>query len=296
VGIERRTIYNRTEPGATYVSRVMPVRISQNLLVFDLWIYDGKGNLFESACGVHMRDVSAGRMKPPQWIIDNGEQEPRELLKKHCSALSLIEIRTLLPFAEKSLSEREQKRYRTMTDKRKRSYLAARLACKRLSRTLRGDDRHTAAPEITTVCADLVHPCCMCTDGVSPLSCSASHDDRFAVAVASDGAVGIDVEKVSDRLLKSQRLYVSDKERALIEGSPLGDIEAAVRIWSIKEAVAKALGITLAHSWNRVQVEAVGLNESRFRMGEKDFCTAVHSVIGQHVFTLVCGLSEKKKG
>jgi phosphopantetheinyl transferase len=65
-------------------------------------------------------------------------------------------------------------------------------------------------------------------------------------------------------------------------------MEAAVRIWSIKEAVAKALGITLAHSWNRVEVKAIDRHESRFHIGEKDFCAAVHGVVGQHVFTLVC--------
>jgi hypothetical protein len=92
--------------------------MSPDLLVFDIWIYDGSGNLFEGAYGVHMRDVSAGRMKPPQWIIQHGEQDPRERLKKHCRAFSLIELKTLLPFAEKTLSEHEQKRYRKMGEKR----------------------------------------------------------------------------------------------------------------------------------------------------------------------------------
>ena len=294
VGIERRVIYKRTEPGETYISRISPVKMSPDQLVFDIWIYDGSGNLFESAYGVHMRDVSAGRMKPPQWIIQHGEQDPWERLKKYCRAFSLIELKTLLPFAEKTLSEHEQKRYRKMGEKRKRSYLAVRLACKRLSRTLSGNDRHTTAPEITTVCSDLMRPCCPSTVDRSPVSCSASHDDRFAVAVASDSAVGVDVEKISTRLLKSQRLYMSEKEQALAQESPLGAMEAAVRIWSIKEAVAKALGITLAHSWNRVEVKAIGQHESRCQIGEKDFCAAVHGVVGQHVFTLVSRLGKKR--
>jgi phosphopantetheinyl transferase len=101
---------------------------------------------------------------------------------------------------------------------------------------------HTAAHEIVTVSADLMCPCCIQTDDASAVSCSASHDDRFAVAVASDSAVGVDVEKISTRLLKSQRLYMSEKEQALVQESPLGEIEAAVRIWSIKEAVHRPLG------------------------------------------------------
>ena len=268
--------------------------MSPDQLVFDIRIYDGGGNLFEGAYGVRMRDVSAGRMKPPQWIINNGEQDPREQLQKYCRAVSLIEMKTLLPFAEKTLSEHEQKRYRKMGEKRRRSYLAVRLACKRLARTLSGNDRHTTAPEITTVCSDLMRPCCPSTLGPSSVSCSASHDDRFAVAVASDSAVGVDVEKISTRLLKSQRLYMSEQEQALVQESPLSEIEAAVRIWSIKEAVAKALGITLAHSWNQVQVKAIGQHESRCQIGEKDFCAAVHGVAGEHVFTIVSMLCKER--
>ncbi len=290
VGIERRMIYNRTQPGVTYISRIIPVRTGSDLLVFDMWIYDEDGNLFEGACGVHMRDVSAGRMQPPCWIINSGEPDPQERLKKHCSAFSLIEIKTLLPFAEKTLSEHELKRYRTMSYKRKRSYLAARLACKRLSRTLRGNDRHTPSSDIETVCPDLVRPCCLRTDEASQVSCSASHDDRFAVAVASGDAVGVDVEKTSARLLKSQRLYMNEREQAMLQESSLGDIEAAVRIWSIKEAGAKALGITLAQSWYQVQVKTVGQHESDFQIGERDSFTALHGVVGKHVFTLVRGV------
>ena len=72
--------------------------------------------------------------------------------------------------------------------------------------------------------------------------------------------------------------------------SRLGEIETAVRIWSIKEAVTKALDISLTDAWNRVQVRSVGSSESRFQIDDQDPFTAVHAVVGQHVFTLVCRL------
>lgn len=71
VKIEKRVIFKKTLPGTTYVSRILPVRIKPDLLIFDIWIYDPKGHIFEAVTGVHMRDVSAGRLKPPRWIMEN---------------------------------------------------------------------------------------------------------------------------------------------------------------------------------------------------------------------------------
>jgi phosphopantetheinyl transferase len=95
---------------------------------------------------------------------------------------------------------------------------------------------------------------------------------------------------MSERLLKSRSLFMSEQEEALWRESRLGEIETAVRIWSIKEAVTKALDITLTDAWNRVQVRSVGSSESRFQIDNQDPFTAVHAVVGQHVFTLVCRL------
>ena len=68
VGIDQRVIFRRTQPGETYFSRIHPVRTESDGLIFDIWIYDENGYLFENIGGAHMRDVSAGRLKPPQWI------------------------------------------------------------------------------------------------------------------------------------------------------------------------------------------------------------------------------------
>jgi hypothetical protein len=73
VGFEKRTIWHRTLPGETYLCRVLPVETHPDLLIFDLWIADEYGVLFENNLGVCMKDVSAGRMKPPQWIAEVGK-------------------------------------------------------------------------------------------------------------------------------------------------------------------------------------------------------------------------------
>jgi phosphopantetheinyl transferase len=202
--------------------------------------------------------------------------------------MAVIELAALAPFAEKTLSEAERKRSVGLRGRRRQSYLAARLACKRISRQLSGHDERTAPEEITTVCRDRPQlPSCPLADGRSPYFCSVSHDDRFAVAVAADQPVGVDVEKISDRVLRSCSLYMSESEQALVLTSPLDEIEAAVRIWSIKEAVAKARDIPLAAAWERVRVCSVGRFESRFQVDEKELLTAVHDTVGPHVFTLV---------
>jgi hypothetical protein len=71
VKIEKRVIFKKTLPGTTYISRILPLRIKPDLLIFDIWIYDQKGHIFEAVTGVRMRDVSAGRLKPPRWIMEN---------------------------------------------------------------------------------------------------------------------------------------------------------------------------------------------------------------------------------
>ncbi|NNL78810.1 MAG: hypothetical protein HKO68_20960 [Desulfobacterales bacterium] len=74
IGIEKRIIFKPTQAGKTYMNRITPVRKDPDLLVFDMWIFDENGIVFESTSGVHMRDVSGGRLKPPRWIIDNAEK------------------------------------------------------------------------------------------------------------------------------------------------------------------------------------------------------------------------------
>jgi hypothetical protein len=73
VRVEKRIIVKPTQPGDTYTSTAKPVRTDSDMLIFDICIYDEDNTLYEIALGVHMRDVSAGRMKPPKWIIETGK-------------------------------------------------------------------------------------------------------------------------------------------------------------------------------------------------------------------------------
>jgi hypothetical protein len=68
VAMDRRRIHRCTRAGETYCVHVTPVRADSGILVFDLQITDHDGSLYESCSGIRMRDVSGGRLKPPQWI------------------------------------------------------------------------------------------------------------------------------------------------------------------------------------------------------------------------------------
>jgi hypothetical protein len=74
VGFEKRIIKQDIRPGTSCDCRVIPVMVQPDLLVFDLWLYDEAGNIFESNLGVKMRDVSSGRKKPPSWIVAASDQ------------------------------------------------------------------------------------------------------------------------------------------------------------------------------------------------------------------------------
>jgi hypothetical protein len=67
-GFEKRFIYQKTTKGGSYLGRVVPVNIDQESLMFDAWIYDLNGVIYEAISGIKMRDVTQGRLHPPQWI------------------------------------------------------------------------------------------------------------------------------------------------------------------------------------------------------------------------------------
>jgi hypothetical protein len=68
VGFARRVITRPTQPGGSYCTRVELRSLTQDELLFDLGIFDSQGQVYESVTGIRMRDVSGGRIKPPDWL------------------------------------------------------------------------------------------------------------------------------------------------------------------------------------------------------------------------------------
>lgn len=68
VGFQKRLIYQKTKKREEYLGRVVPVSVTQESLIFDAWIYDQDGVMYESIRGIEMKDVTRGRLRPPEWI------------------------------------------------------------------------------------------------------------------------------------------------------------------------------------------------------------------------------------
>lgn len=285
VGFEERLIVNPTVPGETYFCRILPAPVTGSSLTFDIWIHDLSAGLREYIRGVIMRDISGGRIRPPEWVRNKGI-DPLAVIRGQCRAIAVIDHDTVADFAIEALSRDEREHSQRMGAKRLRSYLGARLTLKYLSRKLSGGDQVTPAADIHTVMADGIRPCCPVLGNKRPVNCSVSHDRRFAVAVAGDEEIGVDVEMVSDRILKVRHAYMGREEITLTNASSLGVAQASVRVWSIKEGVSKATDRSLAESWKHVFVDEIGRNESHLTVHGIRY-VAFHDTVDDHVFTLV---------
>lgn len=286
VGMGQRRVLHPTQPDSRYFGRVGPKTITPSHLIFDIVILDASGRVCEAILDLQMRDVSGGRLKPPEWIVRNDLSDPLAAFRRHCQGLVVIELAAVTPFATAALTKMEAERTVKMAPRRKKSFLAARLALKRLSRQIQSAGNDIDPRSIHTVSNDGVRPCCPVEDGNAAPFCSVSHDRRFAIAVAADQPIGVDVEVISEKTVKCSRIYMSDRETALMNQSRLGAAQAATRIWSLKEAVAKATGVDLATAWRIAQIRSIGEDETRFDLDGKGSCVALHAVVGTHLFTL----------
>jgi phosphopantetheinyl transferase (holo-ACP synthase) len=288
VAIDDRTIIKPTMPGHIYFGRVRPAMVSDDSLIFDIALLDEHGSLYEMIRGVHMRDVSGGRLRPPDWIIRKDEHDPLDEIKSNCLGLTIVEADAMAPFATQALTPLERESFERKGLKRQKSFLAGRMALKRLYRRCRAQDSLTPARCIETIHENSPLPRCGLSDTRSEVEmiCSLSHDRRFAIAVAGSEPAGIDVEEISDKILKSIAIFMNPYERQLVRQSVLEARETALRIWSIKEAAAKSFRMNLADAWQRVQVTLIGEKHSRFTMDGMTI-TAHHAQIDQHLVSLV---------
>ncbi len=286
VAMDQRRVLLPTQPNSPYYARVLPKKINAAQFIFDLWLLDESGRVREMVKGLKMRDVSGGRLKPPAWIVRPNQPDPLAGLRINCQRISLVELDAVAPYASEALSPREAARFTKMGFRRKRSYLSARMALKRLSRRLQNDNMQIAPETLTTLKSDLVKPHCPVQSPTQAVWCSVSHNRRFAIAVAADHPVGVDVEVISPKAVKFAHIYMSAQEITLMQQSNLGKAEAAARVWTLKEAVAKATGMNLATAWQQAQVNSIGEHQSRFDLKRHAALTARHATVGDHLFTL----------
>jgi len=286
IGYAERFIVSPTRPGESYFCRVVPHGAVAGILTFDLWLYRRDGALAEAVLGVKMADVSQGRAHPPEWVAAPLPESLPATWREHCAGLAMLELASVTPLAEHALSAHEMELAAGLGERRKKSFIAARIALKRLARKLFGAAATVEASALDTVLPDDRRPGVSCPGLAHDLQFSAAHDERFVVAVAGTGGLGVDVERVADKMLRTMRLYMSEAEQLLARNSPLGALPAAARVWTLKEAAAKALDLPLVKACAAAQTTEIGDAVSWVRVGEAIW-RADHAVIDDHVFTLL---------
>jgi hypothetical protein len=68
VGFDRREILLPTSAGQTYLCRVFPLTEEGTVLRFNVWLFGEDHQPVEIILGLKMRDISGGRLKPPEWV------------------------------------------------------------------------------------------------------------------------------------------------------------------------------------------------------------------------------------
>jgi phosphopantetheinyl transferase len=191
-------------------------------------------------------------------------------------------METIPPIEEHLFTPREAAKAMRMGPRRRKGFTASRVALKRLARQLNLVKKDRPDRTIETLAPDDVRPCL----GESGIYCSASHCGRFAVAVAHGHPIGVDLERVSDKVMRTKHLFISPRERELISLSGLDPQRAATRFWTTKEAAAKALGLHLFQAIREVEVVSVGEEEGVMKYQEKTYPVR-HAEANGYVITLI---------
>jgi len=203
-------------------------------------------------------------------------------LRSACLGMTLLDIETPFPMEEHLFTPREAAIALRMGPRRRKAFTAARVALKRLTRQLGLVEERRSDRTIETLGPDGVRPCL----AESGLYCSVSHSVRLVVAVSHSHPIGVDLEAVSKKVLRTWHLFMSPRERDLISLSSLGPERTATRAWTIKEAAAKALGLDLFQAIREVEVVRVGEEEGVMRYREKTYPVR-HGEGNGYVVTLI---------
>jgi phosphopantetheinyl transferase len=168
--------------------------------------------------------------------------------------------------ARRYLGEGERAEYERQPPRGQRAWLSGRIAAKDAVRDLlwRAGHGPLFPVEVTVANEASGRPVVDAPHG-RDLRISIAHKDDVAVAVACEGrAVGIDVERVEPRADSFAELAFTPEELRFVEGEPRD--ESWTRLWSAKEAAAKAAGTGLGGAPHRFPVRARA--GSRLLVGE----------------------------
>jgi phosphopantetheinyl transferase len=209
--------------------------------------------------------------------------------------LTVFNFEPLSPVEDQLFTPREMKKALKMGPRRRKSFTAARVALKALSRRLSLVEENRPDRAIETVGSDDQKPCL----AESGLFCSVSHNDRFVVAAAHKYPIGVDIEAVSSKVMRIRHLFLSPREQRLASQSGLDVEKTATRVWTIKEAAAKALGLHLFQTIQEVEVVCLDKEEGLINYQNRTYHVTLGEGYGQVIALLtvmtIHNTSERKE-
>lgn len=240
------------------------------------------------AVEIHVWSGSGERLWAEVRAAAPGWTAPREArahevalarLRERVRWLEVLTLDALPPFAEALLSPRERARCERLGARRRRDFAAGRIALKLATRA----ETTGELAAIDTLAADGV----LARSPTGGGGASIAHDCELAIAVAcARGVPGVDVERVAPRLESAVELYAGAAERRLAATATVDLLEALGRIWTAKEACAKAWARPLPELFAACELCEIGRDASVARLGGERV-EILHASLGAHLVSFV---------
>lgn len=295
IGMAKLELYRPTPPAGTRVPlRIEITRDEAKTLYADVEIGDGQGGVW-----LRVRDWANWKFRWPRALVDFRRAPVRHLLCTRlalpglpptavCCSLSPGEVAgfdaTLLARHFLHMEEMAGFSAKAEHPRRQQHWLLGRIAAKDAARNwLSGCEggremRHPAA--LVVDCATNGQPMLRpAADAAAMPEISIAHCEGRVVAIASDVAVGIDIEPLEVREPGFVNSFCSPEEIGLLE-TVAGDDEAlfgewATRLWCAKEAAGKCLGTGLAAGPRRFAAVAIEAAAGRIEIQAPDHSQAI---------------------
>ena len=220
----------------------------------------------------------------PEPPLRDGE-EPLKALEDVSLGHCLIEHAYLLPFAWQALTPTEQRIAAGLAARRKAGFMAAHIALKRLARKLGLVEPQAPSFALETLGGGDRRP--LLPGACGRYHASVTHDRRFALVVADERPIGVDMEALSPKLIKAGHIFMDRDELRIVAGAGLEPVLALTRVWTAKEAASKALNRHLIDTWRAVRLSRLGTTESVFSFEDTEL-TARHIDAWDRTISLVC--------
>ncbi len=250
-------------PGDLLQAQVRITHLDSLNCVSDLHLRDATGRLCVSMEGWHTR----------RYVMERGFSTRTRDPARHTAARRVAENIMLFEdtydtamvrdyISRTYLTQSERAHYDALPPRRRRSWLAGRVAVKdAVLAWVRGTEGGAVFPQEVRIDNDsagkpFVSPH-VSNSVPNGLHISIAHKDRFAVAMVGTRPVGIDIERIEPRAESFLSLAFTATERALFNEA---DDVAAARFWVAKEARAKQAGTGLQGRPGDFEIEARSAN------------------------------------